>query len=194
MYPATGTDLRRPYLDGGSWYRDDVMFARPTLAARVQCIREIVRGLSALHRLGVVHGDMHAGNVGLPLPSRPILERVLARPLLEHPIVRGDGQPTSPRLPTRVAEPVNIGYSVGPVTILSTLFRRDPAERLAVTDLERDAWLVSEAAIEAANGEPETREPWEDDPEEVAAYWAPWWILMSRIVFFDQAGRLGTTR
>jgi hypothetical protein len=56
--------------------------------------------------------------------------------------------------------------------ILAALFRSDPAERLAVADLEHHEWLMGDAVIEAANGEPEQREPWVDDEEEVAAYWA----------------------
>ncbi|KAK3899884.1 hypothetical protein C8A05DRAFT_36491 [Staphylotrichum tortipilum] len=79
VYPAMGPDPRRLYLNDGVWYRDDVKFGRLTFAERVQCIREIVRRLSALHHLGIVYGDVHAGNVGLPLPAPPTLEKVLPR-------------------------------------------------------------------------------------------------------------------
>lgn len=111
VYPATGTDIQR--LMRGGWNHDTL-----TVADKIRCIQDVVRGLSALHRLGVVHGDLHAGNVALPLPPEAHLEALPTRLPEEEVIERKDGMPTSPLLPSRVAEPVDIGFSRGPVTIL----------------------------------------------------------------------------
>ncbi|KAF8965093.1 kinase-like domain-containing protein [Flammula alnicola] len=41
----------------------------PTLAQLRQLCRQIVQGVSFLHSRGVVHGDLHTGNIGICLPT-----------------------------------------------------------------------------------------------------------------------------
>jgi serine/threonine protein kinase len=72
--------------------------------------RQVIRAVSDLHQIGVVHADIHAGNVGLPPPSDESLTTLLANPPREDNVVRKDGQPTPPTLPQRVTEPEYIGY------------------------------------------------------------------------------------
>jgi len=132
VYPATGADLRR-LLEPN--FRDSVL----PLNDWIQCIRDVVRGLSALHNMGIVHGgkppnylaltpntpntngrvaDIHPGNICLPLPSEDDMDEILAKPPEEDRIIRKDGQPTDLRLPDRVVQPVTIGFDRGPATIL----------------------------------------------------------------------------
>ncbi|KAK4158348.1 kinase-like domain protein [Chaetomidium leptoderma] len=126
VYPTTGTDLRRLSTPGEHIEGPDLPL---TPARRKRCVRDLVRGLVELHDMGIVHGDIHPGNIALPPPPGDEIEDHLAResPLV-HEVRRKDGQPTHPALPTHVTEPVDIGFGEGSAKILDLGYSFRPAD------------------------------------------------------------------
>ncbi|KAG6920138.1 hypothetical protein DXG01_004904 [Tephrocybe rancida] len=87
--------------------------------ARDMC-RQIANGLAALHRHGIVHGDLHVGNVGVALPT---LNDHSPQDILDHfgnpecTIVLPTGQPSHPdALPP---------YLVPAISIIDYLYEND---------------------------------------------------------------------
>ncbi|EFY96384.2 Protein kinase-like protein [Metarhizium robertsii ARSEF 23] len=113
-YPPTGTDLQVIHTSS----------ARSTsplplsIERRVQCIKDIVRGVAELHSLGIVHGDIHPGNVALPPPPVADIEALLEEPHIEHWLEREDGAPTPDCLPKSVIKPVDLGFGDGTCRVL----------------------------------------------------------------------------
>jgi serine/threonine protein kinase len=99
-------------LIGDEVYEDDPTI-RDEDGRKERIVRQIVRAVADLHRIRIVHADIHAGNVGLPPPSDEFLTEFLAKPPLEHNVIRKDGKPTPPNLPNRVTEPQYIRYGDG---------------------------------------------------------------------------------
>ncbi|KAG8412818.1 hypothetical protein J3458_013254 [Metarhizium acridum] len=112
VYETLGADLRRES-SGGEVSR----CKSPSLELRVRCIQQAVQAVAELHRMGVVHGDLHAGNLALPPPANEQIDQFLAEPPLEHDIIRKDGAPTPAHLPQRVTEPENIGHGHGDIKL-----------------------------------------------------------------------------
>ncbi|KAM3475606.1 hypothetical protein MY8738_007332 [Beauveria namnaoensis] len=57
-----------------------------TLERRLRYISQIIRGVSDLHSIGVVHADFHPANITLDPPSKDHLANLFATPPLEHDI------------------------------------------------------------------------------------------------------------
>ncbi|KAK8928010.1 hypothetical protein VCV18_004497 [Metarhizium anisopliae] len=85
-----------------------------SIERRVQCIKDIVRGVAELHSLGIVH----AGNVSLPPPPVADIEALLEEPHIEHWLEREDGAPTPDCLPKSVIKPVDLGFGDGTCRVL----------------------------------------------------------------------------
>ncbi|KAG8410878.1 hypothetical protein J3459_016909 [Metarhizium acridum] len=108
-YPPTGTDLQ-------VIHTSSVRSISPlplSLKRRVQCIKDIVRGVAELHSL-----DIHPGNVALPPPADADIEAFLEEPHVEHWLEREDGAPTPDCLPKSVIKPEDLGFGNGTCRVL----------------------------------------------------------------------------
>ncbi|KAJ9314293.1 hypothetical protein DTO271D3_5522 [Paecilomyces variotii] len=77
-------------------------------------IMQLVLAVDYIHSKGVVHGDLHVGNVLLRLPTdfdQLSIEQLYERygPPVSEPVVRLDGQPLQPNVPSSVVLPVWLG-------------------------------------------------------------------------------------
>ncbi|POR33527.1 Protein kinase-like domain protein [Tolypocladium paradoxum] len=115
VYPTTGSSLSRIFSKFEYNESPDLPLS---IERRESCIRQVVCGMSELHNIGVVHGDLHPGNVALAQPSKEHIEQFLARSPLEHDIRRKNGFPPPPHLPQRVSEPEDIGFGPGDIKII----------------------------------------------------------------------------
>ncbi|KAG5983384.1 hypothetical protein E4U55_000060 [Claviceps digitariae] len=88
VYPPTGSDFER--IVNGLYFRKNPMLPL-SIEMRVKCIEDIIRGVAQLHNLGIVHADIHPGNVGLPAPSVEDIELLLKEPLVEDKVERRFG-------------------------------------------------------------------------------------------------------
>ncbi|KZT03713.1 kinase-like protein [Laetiporus sulphureus 93-53] len=89
--------------------------------ARMLC-RQIACGLTALHRHGIVHGDLHSGNVGIALPT---LDEHSPYSILDY---FGEPEctivlPTAPQANPEALPP----YLVAPILVIDFLASKDPA-------------------------------------------------------------------
>ncbi|KZT03694.1 kinase-like protein [Laetiporus sulphureus 93-53] len=89
--------------------------------ARMLC-RQIACGLAALHRHGIVHGDLHSGNVGIALPT---LDEHSPGSILDY---FGNPEctvilPTAPPAHLEALPP----YLVPPISVIDYLRSQDPA-------------------------------------------------------------------
>ncbi|KND92875.1 putative myosin light chain kinase [Tolypocladium ophioglossoides CBS 100239] len=112
VYETTGADMRRE-----SPYEEPYFDTPMSLDRRQRCIQQVVQAVAELHRIGVVHGDLHPGNVALPPPTREHIDQFLTKPPLEHKVIRKDEEPTPAHLPQLVTEPENIGYGDGDIKL-----------------------------------------------------------------------------
>ncbi|RAL08078.1 kinase domain-containing protein [Aspergillus homomorphus CBS 101889] len=93
----------------------------PLPAARA-IAAQLVLGLHFIHSEGIVHGDLHAGNILLQLPpdmqniSLKQLRRQKGEPMKE-PVVREDGAPLDPGVPPEVIMPMWLGIESDKVTL-----------------------------------------------------------------------------
>ncbi|KID97266.1 kinase domain-containing protein, partial [Metarhizium majus ARSEF 297] len=113
-YLPTGTDLQMIHTP--SVRRNSPLPL--SLKRQVQCIKEVVRGVADLHSLGIVHADIHPGNVALPPPSDEDIKALLNEPPVEHQVERIDGAPTPNCLPKSVIKPQDLGFGEGSCRIM----------------------------------------------------------------------------
>ncbi|KAM3435020.1 hypothetical protein NHJ13734_005771 [Beauveria thailandica] len=102
-----------------------------TLERRLRYISQIIRGVSDLHSIGVVHADLHPGNITLDPPSKDHLEKLFAKPPLEHDVRLKDGSLPPPWMPRRVSEPEDIGFSPSGIKIIDFGFSFIPEKDCA---------------------------------------------------------------
>ncbi|EEH41372.2 kinase domain-containing protein [Paracoccidioides lutzii Pb01] len=83
---------------------------------------QLILGLQFIHSQGIVHGDLHLANILLRLPldmQDMTLEQLHARtgePAKEH-VVREDGTPLDPGVPSEVVVPVWLGLSSDEISL-----------------------------------------------------------------------------
>lgn len=116
VYPLMGTCMGRIH-DAGE-YHDDNPDIPLTLDRRLRYISQIIRGVSDLHSIGVVHADLHPGNITLEPPNKHHMARLLAKPPLEHDVRLSDGSLPPPWMPQRVSEPEDTGFSPSGIKII----------------------------------------------------------------------------
>ncbi|KAG5930339.1 hypothetical protein E4U42_001854 [Claviceps africana] len=113
-YPPTGSDLQRIQTFS---VRDDSKLPL-SIEMRVKCVKDIIRGVAELHNLGIVHADIHPGNVALPAPPIEEIQMLLKEPLIEHQVERDDGAPTPECLPKFVIKPDDLGFGNGACKVM----------------------------------------------------------------------------
>ncbi|OAR01064.1 hypothetical protein LLEC1_02634 [Akanthomyces lecanii] len=99
VYPLRGICMGRIH-DPGE-YHDDNPDIPLTLERRLRYIGQVIRGVSDLHSIGVVHAG-----------------RFLANPPLEHDVRLKDGSLPPQWMPQRVSEPEDIGFSPTGIKII----------------------------------------------------------------------------
>ncbi|KAK2612294.1 hypothetical protein QQS21_001720 [Conoideocrella luteorostrata] len=98
---------------------------------RERCVRQVVQAVAELHRVGVVHRDLHPDNIALSPPARELIDQFLTRPPLEHEVIRKSGKPTPALLPRHVTEPENIGYGSVDIKLLDFGYAFRPTDGVA---------------------------------------------------------------
>lgn len=92
---------------------DEGALERRPLADSVAILKGICEGLSAIHRVGLVHGDLKPGNVLVARTGRVVLTdmglaRALARPDMERGIVWGTAEYIAPELARGTSVPPHL--------------------------------------------------------------------------------------
>ncbi|OAA34154.1 kinase domain-containing protein [Metarhizium rileyi] len=113
-YPPTGTDFQ---MIQTSLARINSPLPLD-VERRVQCIKEIVQGVTELHKLNIVHADIHPGNVALPAPPHKDIEALLKEQPVKQSVERKDGTPTTDCLPKFVFKPEDLGFGNGTCRIM----------------------------------------------------------------------------
>ncbi|KAG5994352.1 hypothetical protein E4U43_003257, partial [Claviceps pusilla] len=127
VYPSTGSDLHRVQTS----YVHENSILPLSIEMRVQCVRDIIRGVAELHDLGIVHADIHPGNVVLPAPMNEEIEVLLKDPVMEHKVERLDGSSTPDILPKSIIKPEDLGFGIGTCKIMDFGFSFPYNERLS---------------------------------------------------------------
>ncbi|KAG6037431.1 hypothetical protein E4U41_005105 [Claviceps citrina] len=115
LYPTTGSCMNRAF------HTDETPsspFVPLSLEARHRYIRQLVRGMADLHRIGAVHADLHPGNVAFAESDATHMKKLLDTPCVQHDLIREDGSPTPAHLPRRVCKTDDLLFDPGSIKII----------------------------------------------------------------------------
>ncbi|KAJ0413994.1 kinase-like domain-containing protein [Aspergillus carlsbadensis] len=113
------TDALRINMNEVKEYPGHCLFDLPVARA---IAAQLVLGVQFVHSQGIVHGDLHPGNILLQLPPdmrNMTLEQLRAktREPAKELVVREDGGPLDPGVPHEVVVPLWLGHDCGKVTL-----------------------------------------------------------------------------